>query len=283
MSQQNIKFLNTRDEPSALKLIESAFGYDQNFYYKEDFLPLFDQRFNSHSINAYANENLIGHLGFCFREIIINDSKLPFCFIGAIAVDQAYRGQGLFRSMMDKVLKENINKVAGFLLWSSESKMYEKFGFTECGHIYQWGEEKNTLNFIKLENINDRQLHELKNLYEKTWSSRVHRSLEQWLALKDMKSVEIYVDNIDKVESYFLRSKGFDLKDIIHEFASNSLNSFINDFASSAVWSPIPTQTHFKKLWLGLARQGDLWPKSMASIEDTFNETDIMIGGIDSI
>lgn len=283
MSQQNIKFLNTRDEPSALKLIESAFGYDQNFYYKKDFLPLFDQRFNSHSINAYSNETLVGHLGYCLREIIINEERLPFCFIGAIAVDQSHRGKGIFKAMLDQAIAKNENTVAGFMLWSSESKMYEKFGFKECGHIFQWGDENFISNFTKIDKINDNQLQQLKILYEVTWTNRVHRSWEQWLAIKDMNSIEIYIDNIENIKSYFIRNKGFDLQGIIHEYAASSLNTFTQDFSKASVWSPIPNQHNLKKLWLGLARQANLWPKTFANIEDTLNETNIMIGGIDSI
>lgn len=283
MNPQNIKFLNTRDESSALKLIEKAFGYSDQHRYKEDFLPLFDRRFDSHSINAYDGDKLIGHLGYCFREILINNLVLKFCFIGGIALENDYRGLGLFKTMMNLLIKDNESNLAGFLLWSSESKLYEKFGFKECGHIYQWGNEKSSNGYTKVESLSDDIIKGIKNLYEQTWKNRVERNQEQWMALKEMKSVEVYVDNPSNVQSYFLKEKGFDLKEIIHEYGTTSPDDFMSLFKNVKVWSPRANQVNSSKLWLTMARQAELWPKHFQNIEETLNNTDIMIGGIDSI
>ncbi len=284
MNHQNIKILNTRDEAAALSLIEKSFGYTNEFHYKEDFLPLFDSRFNSHSISLYDNEKLIGHLGYCLRDIIIKNSTLPFCFIGAIAIDEQYRGKGLFKLMMNKVIEDLNNEVAGFLLWSSENQMYEKYEFYECGHIYKWGEEEITSSYTKVLNLNFQQLEQMKSLYEKCWSNRVIRTDQHWRALNDMSSIDVYIDNENEnIKGYFIRNKGFDLSGIIHEYACEDINKFLTEFQKSNVWSPIKNKKNMQKLWLAMARQGKRWPSNFKSIKEEFNSLDIMIGGVDSV
>tara|TARA_R110002049_G_scaffold49511_2_gene141604 strand:- start:766 stop:1617 length:852 start_codon:yes stop_codon:yes gene_type:complete len=283
MNHQNIKILNTRNEAAALSLIEKSFGYTNEHHYKEDFLPLFDSRFNSHSINLYDEEKLIGHLGYCLRDIIIKKGKFPFCFIGAIAIEEQYRGKGLFKIMMNKVIEDLNDEVAGFLLWSSENQMYEKYGFQECGHIYQWGEEEKNI-YKEVVTLSDSQLTQMKKLYEKCWPNRVDRNDKQWQALNDISSIKIFIDSSnDQIRSYYIKNKGFDLDGIIHEYACIDIDQFLLEFQSMKVWSPIKNKNNFQKLWLAMARQGNRWPSDLKKINEEFNSLDIMIGGVDSV
>lgn len=286
MKRENIQILNTNEESQVLTLIEKSFGYTKNHSYKEDFLPLFQKDFHPGSVNAYSNSLLVGHIGYCLREIVLANKTYPIAMLGGIAVDNNFRGQGIFKKLLNEVIESLDSKVAFFILWSGDNSLYENFNFHQCGKVYQWGEKDFNKNFIPVCDLTDSDLQQMKELYEASWPNRIFRSSRQWQSLKEMNGVSVYLEKEKNLLiSYALKNKGFDLQGVVHEFASAPLQRFIDEYKDSKVWSP--TQSNIeegnKKLWLGLVRQAKLWENTNLTVQEYFNDNSIMIGGIDSI
>ena len=279
MNHEKIQFLDSMALDKRLTLIEDAFEYQKPHSFYTDFYPLFGHEFDNGYLCALYNDQLIGHLAFCQREIIINNQKYKVIFLGGIAVDKNFRGNGIFKLLMNKAIKKLENSAHFFMLWSGDAQMYERFGFKECGAIYQWSEGECDLSTRTLDTLSKSELQIIANLYEQTWPNRILRSEAQWLSIKNMKSVEVFFNH----ESYAFIGKGFDLGGVIHEYGTTELDKFQNFLKNYKVWSPrMSNNKEEVKLWLGLARPGNLWSSSQ-EISQLLNQNEIMIGGIDSI
>lgn len=269
-------------------LIESAFHYKEPHHYDIDFLPLFHNEFKSSHLLAFDHGQIIGHLGYCLRELIINNIKVPIAFIGGIAVEQKYRGHGLFKEMMKRAIDELDSRCAAIFLWSSEAQLYEKFSFHEVGSVYQWGEHdynpSPSVAKKTLSSLSDDHIKMMTTLYEHCWPNRIARSAEQWQAFRKISSVTAYLDfQNDVLHSYALEGKGFDLGGIIHEYASHDMEKFKQLNHEARIWSPIPCGKDHQRFWLGMCRKTSLWPWPNIDAKEFFANNQILIGGIDSI
>lgn len=279
MKQEKIHFLDSIELNRRLDLVEEAFQYQKPHSFYIDFYPLFSSEFKNGYLCALYNDQLVGHLAYCQREIVIRDKVFKVIFLGGIAVKKNFRGNGIFKLLMDKAISQLETSAHFFMLWSGDVLMYERFGFKECGSIYQWSTNESNLTTRSLDSISDNELSKIAKLYEQTWPNRIIRNESQWRALKNMNSVAVYFDE----ESYAFIGKGFDLDGVIHEYGSSDLKKFEQDFKNYKVWSPHSSGNNKEaKLWLGFARPGNLWNSSQ-EISQFINENEVMIGGVDSI
>tara|TARA_R110000868_G_scaffold55424_11_gene172405 strand:- start:8336 stop:9193 length:858 start_codon:yes stop_codon:yes gene_type:complete len=285
MAHQLIKSLDTSQLKQVIALIEGAFEYEPSYHYKDDFFPLFNDCYQAGHLALTDNNSVIAHSGYCLREVRVANETFMAAFVGGIAVHQAYRGQGLFKKIFTSLIEQLEQQVDFFLLWSGDNALYEKFGFVQCGRIYQIGNSTAFHAPLKTSSLSINDIEQMRDLYESSWPNRVVRSHKQWLSLLEMPSIDIYLEKKGGVlQSYAIKNKGFDLQGIVHEFASTDLTEFVGRFKSSSIWSPKSFQLEVhSKLWLAMAKTGARWNPKYGSIESFLNENEIMISGIDSV
>lgn len=147
------------------KLTRDTFGFDfeswyQNGYWKEDmYMP--------HSL--MDGERMVANVSANRMEFVIGDEIKQFVQIGTVITAKEYRGQGLGRYLIEKVIDTYRDECDGIYLFANDSVLeyYPKFGFeVSKEYIYKKqlpvGEmrEKLSLNkkhseFIKIENPSD--------------------------------------------------------------------------------------------------------------------------------
>ncbi len=117
-----------------IALIESGFNYDSNYSYAMDFMLLMNKN-NHQNCHIIVNNNneVLAHLAVSLRNIGTDTFNIPVALIGGAVTHPLFRGKGFFRLLMERLIKQQINKVAIFLLWSTESGLYKKFGFYPSG------------------------------------------------------------------------------------------------------------------------------------------------------
>ncbi len=218
---------NLKDQPQfwgqTLALIEKSFKYRPEFSFERDFITLMNPENAHHLYILIENEKVVAHLGVKIRDININNQKISIAMMGGIAVDEAYRGKGLFSYLMSEVKKIHHHQVAAFILWSDLPSMYEKHQFYLCGSQYPFARknEKNTyellINASSDEKNKIRTIHQ--NFFQKHFSY-VERTESDWEQLFQTKSSQIWVNDRHNITSYFVQNKGQDLKNIIHEYAT---------------------------------------------------------------
>lgn len=204
-------------------LIEKAFKYQPQFNFEDDFITLMNKENAHHLYILIENEKVIAHIGVKIRDLNINENKISVAMMGGIAVDEKYQGQGIFSYMMNEVKIIYHAEVAAFILWSDLASMYEKYGFYLCGSQYPLTRrsEKNSythlVNANKDEQIQVKKIHQ--NFFQKHFSY-IERTENDWQQLFNSKSCEIWVNDRHNMTSYFVKNKGQDLQNIIHEYAT---------------------------------------------------------------
>lgn len=204
-------------------LIEKAFKYQPQFSFENDFITLLNKD-NAHHLYILAeDEKVIAHLGVKIRDINIDEKKIPVAMMGGIAVDEEYQGQGIFSYMMNEVKKIHHAEVAAFILWSDLASMYEKHGFYLCGSQYPLARNSRENNYIHLINANGSEQKEIKKIHKNFFQKHfayIERTESDWQQLFTSKSCEIWVNDRQNITSYFIKNKGQDLHNIIHEYAT---------------------------------------------------------------
>ena len=248
----NVKTL--KDSPEKLnecvELIEQAFGYNDNYSYKEDFSPLFHEH-NLQKCYFIEEEGLVTATLLTLPKMLeYKDIKLPALFIGGIGVRDENRGAGLFRSLLETVLLLN-SHYALYLLWSDLSQLYEKFNFYEFGLI-----EENDLGEEKPQDLKEFPPEDLETVitsYQSLSSHTLvpHRTPEDWHDLFQSQSIDHMTDG--KGHFYFL-NKGMDLQGVCHE--RHPLNS--PDLAGYSNWCYTPENAERVSRYMGFLRLGNL-------------------------
>ncbi len=248
----NVKTL--KDSPEKLNecvaLIEGAFGYGDNYSYKEDFSPIFHEHNLQNCFFIEEDNQVTATLLTLPKELEYKDVKLPALFIGGIGVADEKRGAGLFRSLLETVLLLN-SHYALYLLWSDLSQLYEKFNFYEFGLI----EESDLSNkqAMKLEEFPPEELETVIKGYQSLSKHSLvpHRTPEDWHDLLQSQSIDHVTDG--KGHYYFL-NKGMDLQGICHErhpIDAPDLDGYSN-------WTYMPENTDKVSRYMGFLRLGNL-------------------------
>ena len=245
------RITNLKETPQAraktLALIEKSFGYQKPFSFQEDFFPLIEEK-NHHNCFIMINEKeeVIAHIGVKERFIRIKDTLHPVCMLGGIAVDEKYRGEGHFQTLLQDVLAEKRSDVAAFLLWSDQEKLYRKYGFYLCGDQFEvpHSERKTTLKPTSYHSLSEKEKKEIQELYQISFASQyttLERTKDDWESLSHIKSAQLYTRSVDQqISDYFFINKGADLTGIIYEYGSrHDLRAWLKE------------ATAIGKIWLG--------------------------------
>lgn len=108
------------------ELTQQVFGFDFEGWYQ-----------SGHWGDLYIphvlvdNEKVVSNVSVNLMEFTVNGTKKNYIQIGTVMTDPEYQGQGLNREIMERILKEYIDKVDGFYLFGNDSVLdyYPKFGF----------------------------------------------------------------------------------------------------------------------------------------------------------
>ena len=227
-----------------IRLIEKSFQYKAPFKFREDFASLIHEN-NHHNCFVLIDEKeaVLAHIGVRERVMKIGAQEFVICLLGGIAVDEARRGEGPFPTLFTDVLAEKRSDSTAFVLWSDQEKLYKKFGFFLCGQQFEV-EVKSGPRHLRPEKFADLSSHEkeqIRKLYETTFASTyltLRRSATDWDLVSATASADFYVKRSgDQITDYFVMNKGQDLDQIIYEYGSENMASWIKEASSyGKVW-----------------------------------------------
>ena len=133
------------------ELTEKTFSFNfidwfENGFWGEKYIPY----------SLVHNEKVIANVSVNLMDFNMDGIEKHFIQIGTVMTDVEYRGQGLSRYILEKIIEEYKGKVDGFYLFGNDSvsKFYPKFGFTKSTE-YQYSKMINVSNNEKqLEHVN---------------------------------------------------------------------------------------------------------------------------------
>ena len=155
---------------------------------------------------------------------------------GGIAVDKNYRGMGLFKKLFQQVLPLYQDN-AFLLLWSDQINLYSPFGFYPCGELKQYKQSHQAHSYTqkKFSQLSQDEKDTISSLYHSTNELRPTRTAVDWETLFTMDTVDLYLKvEKNKIKNYFLKNKGQDLTDIIHEYGEISSELI----QAGTLWTP---------------------------------------------
>lgn len=271
----SLKNLQTHPQlwEATLTFIEENFAYDEKNSFENDFITLMNKKNAHHLYILQIEEEIVAHLGVKIRDIHIGDQVFKLAMMGGIAVSKKFRGQGYFSYLMSEVKSLFQDQVHFFMLWSDLAAMYEKHGFYLCGSQFstQGPEEENTFSILK--KATPLQQNAIKKLQQNFFNKNfiyIQRTEEDWDYLFNSTSVEIWIDQPENIESYFIKNKGQDLKGIIHEFATiHNRELFLKKISSlGTLWSTRRVLEDSVSQYQFLIAGGDKFNEFISSLTD---------------
>jgi len=214
--------------------IEEAFHYERGIHhYDIDFYPLMRRENHPHCYILFDNDGtFIGHAGVLEKKLFWNDVELPVVFLGGIVIKKEFQGRGLSRMLLENIFERYQQNVALFILWSDKPDYYKRFGFYSCGGMKELSLIQDAdKHWTKLTAGNFEEIEKLRlEFYKDTFTTR--RDPDDYNILKKITSANIFIkkDSHGKITHYFIKDKGRDLTNIIHE------SNFVPGFGTS--WLP---------------------------------------------
>lgn len=254
-----------------ISLIESEFHYSSEYKFEIDFAPLISPYNFEHCLIIIDKEKnqLAAHLAFTKRKLIKGKEELPVVFIGGIVTKKEYRGDNLFRSLINHCFSIN-TQAALFLLWSDIGNLYEKFGFHLSGAVIETGKNVITkqienfekTNFNKLSSKDFKRIQEIyHNKIEKNYFTAKRENI-QWEIIHEMSSIDLFIerDSNNDIINYFCYGKGRDLICTIHESTLLDIEQ-IKKLSHLKLWLPENYKeqlTNFEISYLGFIKLGNI-------------------------
>jgi predicted N-acetyltransferase YhbS len=254
MDNKTYEFSNLSSFPElegqANSLIEEVFAYTKNNSFEIDFAPLTSERNRNHRFILIDSTTMqvVAHIGCRLRNFIWQAETYPVCMLGGVAVHPSFQGQGLFSSLMQKIIQTMESQCAFFLLWSDKHEMYEKWEFYLAGKqwCYRSAHESN-YHFQKalLKDISPEIKKRIHANYRQFINTRFFSPLrdeEDWKELENITSSDLYFDE----QGYHFKNKGMDLTNVIHEIASPENVSALMDKIGNkgTLWYPLNEQVN---------------------------------------
>jgi len=235
--------------PALLSLIESNFGYEKPFHYKEDFAPLMDEsNFEHCHLSLSENDEIIGHVGVLVRKITVLENEYTLAMLGGIAVNEKFQGKGYFKDLINHVIKTYESQVSGFLLWSDLHEMYKKFGFSLCGTQFVLSSEVPKVVDIQktlYSSLSEDEKNQIQQLYQDGFQKHyltLDRSRDDWEKIEKINSANLFLQRENnQIQGYFFQNKGMDLQNIIYEYGhKENFEKWHRDISGlGEVWSGV--------------------------------------------
>jgi len=236
----NLKYSNLKDKPtlfySVTKLINHSFNYDLSNKFQTDFYPLVNQEHweNNHLI-LDQNDTVVGHIGARQKNLLINKHKVPITMLGGFCIHPLYRKRGIFKNFIQKVISHYQEQSALLMLWSDRIDFYRLFEFSfgmsfmstsPDGRRKSRLDDRFHIEKTKFHLLKKDELKKVAQLYEDFICKKfhtIHRSKLDWENIQEIESTDLYlIKREQKIRGYFVKNKGQDLTNIVHEFAMTS-------------------------------------------------------------
>lgn len=242
-----------------IKMIEKSFDYSSKNKFDIDFYPLMQKNNHKNNYILIQDDKIAAHIGVLKRAITINGKEYFIVMYGGIAVDEHFRGKGLFKQLFNKVLSEH-KEYALHLLWSDQLEMYQKFQFYPAiGQVEYNHSLDDALGFdpAQLNDLTDKEFEQIKKIYNDQNDIRINRSAQQWDDLKKITSTRLYIKKEgDKISNYFFTGKGEDLDGVIIEIGDFKDIEMIKNYG--VVWAPKGfIDLEYENLYAALVKIGD--------------------------
>lgn len=200
-------------------LTRKTFGFDfeqwyQDGYWKESYIPY--SLLNRNSVVANVSVNII--------DFLVQGEQKRYIQFGTVMTDKAYRGQGLSRALIERILDEWEDKCDLIYLFANASVLdfYPKFGFFpvneyQCSIAVRKKDKSSIVRKLDVSNEEDRNL-----LYHKAShtlpfskvSMQNNASLIMFYCISFMKESIYYINSYDTVVIADFDSETLYLKDI---------------------------------------------------------------------
>ena len=244
--------------PQTQALIEQAFGYTEGNKFSIDFYPLYNKKNFHNCFIALEDNQVVAHIG-C-REVAFDlGEHIPVNMFGGIAVKEEVRGKGYFKKLFQYAL-EQYSQVALSFLWSDKLELYEKFQFYPCLDLNQYSQldsasgsgsgSKYSIEQTKLAILDPNSLNQLAQIYTLSEEIRLVRDTQAWQDLCHIDSAQLYlIKKGDVIVNYFIKNKGQDLQNIIHEYGYLDEEQLPLMRNHGIVWSAIDQNLGQQKLY----------------------------------
>lgn len=136
---------NDKLRKSFNELSEKTFGINFIEWYANGF---WDEKYILHSL--VNDEKVIANVFVNLMDFDMEGTKKHYIQLGTIMTDEDYRGQGLSRYLMEKIIEEYKYKVDGIYLFGNDSVVdfYPRFGFVK-GTEYQYSKNIDSVSNVK--------------------------------------------------------------------------------------------------------------------------------------
>ncbi len=279
-----------------VKLVEKSFAYIAPHSYAVDFYPLINSANHQNCFMLMEQDEVIATCAYQPRSITANSAHKIF-LMGAIAVQEKFRSQGLGKKIVESCL-DRIKDGAWIGLWSDKKSFFSKLGFVDYGEQYflpiqYLVQTPNSLKIdkFKISDLSNQQKIEWKNFYQSLSQSNVTlmRQEADWNNIFKIHSAHyLEITYQQKKIGYAVVGKGMDLLDVVHEFYAEvglqeACLSKLNQ--SFSIWLP-GANYQWDKKFLGpnlmvrplVKTQWDNWEKDFKSLE-----SELFISGLDSV
>jgi len=147
------------------KLTRKTFGFDFTDWYDAGH---WGQLYIPHTL--FDGDRAVSNISVNLMNFRIGDEKKTYIQLGTVMTDEAYRGQGLNRRIMERVLEEYERKVDGIYLFGNDSVLdyYPKFGFKAAKEYeyYLTGEQLSAAGECRIQKADLSQKEQCEKLYD---------------------------------------------------------------------------------------------------------------------
>ncbi len=273
-----------------LSLIEESFQYNSDNKFSIDFAPLISEKNHNqcHIVFIKETQEVIAHIGFLKKELLIQQSSYSVGLIGGICVSQNFQGKGIFKELFQKVLNFYQDRVAIFMLWSNNIELYHKFDFFLC--IEQNEIERSSISssnqfeqtkYHLLSEPEKKQIHSLYRKHILSQCASFQRTIEDWSEIERITSTDLYIKKEhDQIVGYFFMNKGQDLQGIIHEIALEEGHDEIEGFGTLWLSAAHKTQKTALSQYASLVRIGNV--DFFRKLVYDYSNSEILVTSIDN-
>jgi ribosomal protein S18 acetylase RimI-like enzyme len=195
---------NQKLRTSFNNLAQKTFGIDFEEWYKYGY---WGDRYITYSL--LDNDTVVSNVSVSIMDFLILGEKKRYIQIGTVMTDSEYRGRGLCRVLIEKVLKEWEDKCDLIYLFANDSvlEFYPKFGFRQTNE-YQCSmnvvKKHKSDNIIKMDIFNKKHRELLYNTVSNTVSfSKIsmvnNASLVMFYCTSFMKDSIYYIENYNTI------------------------------------------------------------------------------------
>ncbi|QSX07356.1 GNAT family N-acetyltransferase [Sedimentibacter sp. zth1] len=246
---------NRKVRQSFDKLAQKTFGLSfknwyQNDYWTEKYIPYV----------LIDGERVVSNVSVNIIDTVWKNEKKQYIQLGTIMTDSEYRGKGLSRLLMEKVLEEWKDKCDAIYLFANDTVLdfYPKFGFVKA-HEYQYQisitPKKGVVRKLDMSCTIDREL-----LFEKYKNSNPFSVLPMvdnvgllmFYCLQFMKEYVYYVEDCDAVVIAMQDNENLicfdifcdgesDINDILAITASDDITNVVFGFSPKEIINCRPT------------------------------------------